>query len=229
MDDFFGQALLDYYLHTLEAPLILHTSYGPSETLPLERFFHDEDAFSDLDFFALDQARGSILDIGAAAGRHALFLQQQGLNVTVLDISPSCGKIMEESGLKKIIIDDAFHYAEKKYDTLLMLMNGIGIAGDIDGLSQLFHHLKTIITPRGQLLLDSTDISYMYDHAEKPTDRYFGELTFRYEYKNKLGKPFKWLYLDQKKLIDVAQKTGWTCQIIFEDESDAYLARLQTR
>ena len=193
MDDIFGQALLDFYHNIKEANLILHTSYGSPEILPLERFFHADDEFSDLDFFALEQAHGNILDIGAATGRHALYLQHHGQDVTALEISPACGKIMDESGLKKIIIADVFRYAGEKYDTLLMLMNGIGIAGDMDGLKGLFKHLKTIIKPGGQLLLDSSDISYLYKDSEKPIDRYFGELTFRYEYNKRWSESFKWL------------------------------------
>lgn len=229
MDDLFGIALLDFYHNRSTEPLILHTVYGPPESVPLERFFEDENEFSDLDFFALELIRGSILDIGAAAGKHALYLQQLDYDITAMDISPSCGKIMKQSGLKKIIITDVFQYTGKKFDTILMLMNGIGLAENLAGIEQLFNHLKSMINPGGQLLLDSTDISYLYEKNQKPIARYFGELTFSYEYKNKLSEPFNWIYIEQKKLLETAKKTGWKCQIIFEDESNAYLARLQTK
>ena len=229
MDDLFGRALLDFYQNVATEPLILHTTYGPPETVPLKRFFQDETEFSDLDYYALEQVRGCILDIGAGTGRQALSLQKHNTDITTMDISPSCVRIMEQSGLKKIIQADVFHYNGKKFDTLLMLMNGIGIAGDLDGIKRLLIHLKTMINPGGQLLLDSSDIRYLYEKGQKPKGNYFGELTYRYEYKKQLGAPFQWIYIDQKKLIDLAKKTGWNCQIIFEDESDAYLARLQTR
>ena len=227
MEDIFGTALLDFYHKKADDPLLLHTTYGMPENVPLVRFFHNGNDFSDLDFFALEQAYGNILDIGACTGRHALYLQDQKHAVSAMDISPSCGTIMEESGLKNILIQDVFEYKGNRFDTLLMLMNGVGLAGSIAGLERLLTHLKTMINPGGQLILDSSDITYLYEDLEKPEDRYFGEIIYRYEYKKQLGDFFSWLYIDQKKLTKIARECGWSCQIIYEDESDAYLARLQ--
>lgn len=153
MKDLFGQALLDFQQKTMGSPLLLHTEYGPPETLPLERFFVGEDEFPDLDIFTLEQVYGKILDIGAATGRHALYLQNQGHDVTAMDISESCGIVIKEMGVEKIIIKDIFNFEGQIFDTIFMLMNGIGIAGTIEGLKKLLRHLKPMLKPTSQLLL----------------------------------------------------------------------------
>ncbi len=227
MRDIFGKALSDLYTHSFVPPLLLHNEYSTAEQIPVERYFIEEEEYSELEFFALQQVHGKILDVGSATGRHAKFLQDNGFDVSAMDISKGCCMIMEKIGVKKIIEQDIFNYDANKFHTILMLMNGIGIAGSIDGLKKLFIHLKKIALPDAQLLIDSSDISYLFEDSELPKIKYFGELSFEYEYKGERGDRFNWLYIDQEKLMEVAKATGWQCQIIFEDESDAYLARLK--
>jgi len=107
-----------------------------------------------------------------------------------------------------------------------MLMNGIGIAGDLKGLKVLLKHLKKLVVPKGQILLDSSEISYLYEGSQFPEQKYFGQLAFHYEYKGEEDEEFQWLYVDQNKLVEIAQQCGWNCQVIYEDETDAFLARL---
>jgi len=227
--DIFGQALLDFQHKIFEPPLLLHNEYGFPESIPVERFFRDQDEFSDLDNFALAQVRGCVLEIGACTGRHALHLQNQGYDITTMDISAGCGAIMKEIGLKKILIEDIYNYKNQQFDTIFMLMNGIGIARNLAGLEKLLLHLENILSPTGQFLVDSSNISYLYDDIPLPTNKYFGELSFQYEYKNMISDPVSWLYVDQEKLVAIANSMGWSCQIIFEDDTDAFLARLQRR
>lgn len=226
MKDLFGQALLDFYHGRFQGPLLLHNEYGEPEEIPIESYFREEDAYTDLELFALEHVAGKALDVGAASGRHALFLQQKGLEVAGMDISPLCGELMKTLGVKWIIIKDILQYSGDHYDTIFMLMNGIGIAGDLVGLEVLLRHLKTLVKPGGQLLLDSSNISYLYEDVELPKHKYFGQLAFHYEYMGKKDDEFTWLYVDQDRLKEMAVKCGWNCQVIFEDETDAYLARL---
>ena len=227
MKDLFGQALLDFYHNKFHPPLLLHNEYGEPESIPVKRYFIDQNEYSNLETFALQQAYGKVLDIGAATGRHALFLQNQGFDVTAMDISPACIKLMKEVGVKKPLCQDIYSYTSDSFDTILMLMNGVGIAGTIDGLHELLIQLKSVVNQNGHLIVDSTDISYLYDENEKPIKSYFGELQFRYEYNSDFDEPFRWLYIDQKKLVEVALDSGWSCQIIYSDQFDSYLARLQ--
>ena len=226
MKDIFGQALLDYYNNEFASPLLLHNEYGPPESVPLERYFLTEADFSELEQFAMQLIKGKTLDVGAATGRHAIYLQSQGTEITAMDISGSCCKLMKMMGVKHILAKDIFSYYEEQYDTLLFMMNGIGVGTTIQNLTKLLQHLKHILSPGGQVLMDSSDISYLYSDCNMPQNKYFGELTFQYEYKGNKGDPFNWLYIDQEKMAEVAEATGWYFQAVFEDETGAYLARL---
>lgn len=226
MKDVFGKALLDYYNGVFEAPLLLHNVYGDPEIIPLDSYFNTADEFSDMEFFALSMAKGKILDVGAATGRHAWYLQKQKKKVTALDISPSCGQIMRESGVQNVLIGDIFQLNLDRFDSVILLMNGIGLVGSLGGLRQFLRLMASILKAGGQLIFDSTDISYLYSGAQLPTDKYYGQLSFRYKYKGEIDEPFDWLYIDQEMLLKITREEGWMCQIIYQDDRDSYLARL---
>ncbi len=229
MKDIFGQALLDFHRGNFKLPLLLHNEYGEPDTISLENFFNKENNFSDLETFALTQVNGKILDVGAASGRHSIYLQKHGYDITALDASTSCCTIIKETGVNKIVNADIYNYGKVKYDTILMLMNGIGIARSIAGLKKLLLHFKKLVNPSGFLLFDSSDVTYLYEGNPLPDAKYFGQLSFHYEYKNEMGSRFTWLYIDQDKLMEIAYSLGWHCHVLFEDETNAYLVRLQMR
>lgn len=229
--DIYGEALQEFHLQQkIESPLLLHSTYGDIEEMPIEVFFRDQEDFPELEFIALSLCDGKVLDVGAGVGSHALYLQDKKFDVTALEISSAACNIMKSRGVKQIIQEDFFNLKEQQYDTLLFLMNGIGLAGTVDGFRLLLQHSKTLLTEKGQLLFDSSDISYLYDEykIQRPA-YYFGEIGYQYEFKGVKGTPFKWLYLDQQTLIKIAHEEGWVVQILFEDDNDQYLVRMEPR
>ena len=229
--DVYGEALHDYFHDgALSSPLLIHNSYGEPEEMPVEAFFRTADEFPELEFIALSLCDGKVLDVGAGAGSHALYLQEKGFDVTGLDVSAMACRIMQQRGVQKVIHSDIMELQDQRYDTLLFLMNGIGLAKTVDGFRALLTHCKTLLTARGQLIFDSSDISYLYEdyNVPRPT-HYFGEIGYQYGYKGRRGEPFKWLYLDQKTLIQVAHEENWVVQIVFEEESEQYLVRMEPR
>ena len=230
--DIYGEALYDYHmLNTLSEPLLLHSSYGDIEEMPIDVFFRDADDFPELEHIALALCDGHVLDVGAGVGSHALFLQEKGFVVDALEISSTACEVMKKRGVRQVIQADFFDLkVEKGYDTLLFLMNGIGLAGSIEGLRRLLRHSKSLLSDRGQLIFDSSDIAYLYEEYRipKPT-HYLGEIHFQYEYKGQLGQPFDWLYIDQQALIKLAHEEDWVVQILFEDDQDQYLVRMEPR
>ena len=224
--DVFGEALRDFYADTFNQKLILHTSYGEPEDMPLAIFFRDEDEMSEVELEALSCCYGKVLDIGAGVGSHALALQDLELDVTALEISPLATEIMRERGVQNVINQDIFAYSGAQYDTLLLLMNGIGLVGDLAGLRQFLQHAKKLLNPNGQLMFDSSDVAYLYEESLPDQECYYGEIAYQYEYKGLKGPWFKWLYIDQDTLAAVAGEEGWLTIIQYEDEHDQYLARL---
>lgn len=223
--DVFGSALQDYYHRQTYETLWLHTSYGEMEEMPADVFFRAENVLPEIEIYALELCSGKILDIGAGAGCHALLLQQRGYDITALEVSANAAEVMIARGIKNVVSKDIMRYNEQHFDTLIMLMNGIGLAGDLTGLHKLLDHAKTIIRPGGQLLFDSSDVAYLYEDGKFPEDRYYGEISYQYEYNGYKGDWFKWLYIGQKLLSQIAKQHGWRAQIVYEHR-DQYLARL---
>jgi len=227
--DVFGEALKDQFLKPPSETLWVHNSYDEPEEMPVDIYFRDEHEMPELELKALELCKGKVLDVGAGVGSHALILQKRGFDITGMDISAAAVTIMQQRGLKKAIEGNILNYKvadTEKYDTLLFMMNGIGLTGTIPGLKAFLKQAKSLINKDGQLVFDSSDLSYLYLEIPFPENGYFGEINFRYEYKSVKGNWFKWIYVDQKTLTELAKATGWNTEIIFEDDSDQYLARL---
>lgn len=223
--DVFGTALLDFYQNGETDVLWLHNSYDEIEEMPVDIFFRSEEEMPALEHKAISLCYGKTLDVGAGVGSHALILQSLNIDVTAIDISAEAVNIMKKRGVKNALVKDINDVGEK-FDTLLFLMNGIGLTGTLQAFADFLDQAKTLITEDGQLLFDSSDISYLYDGTPKPTDKYFGEVSYRYQYKGQKGNWFNWLYLDQQTLIDLAKSKGWDCNIVLDDGEDQYLAQL---
>jgi cyclopropane fatty-acyl-phospholipid synthase-like methyltransferase len=224
--DLFGQALTDQFLEGKADTLNLYTSLGDLEEMPLDLFFRAEEEMPELERYALELCHGKVLDIGAGVGSHALFLQKNHIDVTALDISPAACDIMQQRGVNQVICGNIDEVQLQKYDTLLMLMNGIGVFGKLKSFSLFLERAKNLINEGGQLLFDSSDITYAYEDGPLPGTHYFGEVSYQYEYKGIKGNWFDWLFIDQATLISTAYEAGWTCEVLYVDENDQYLARL---
>jgi SAM-dependent methyltransferase len=226
MEDVLGQALMDYYQGHFTGRLWIHNQYGAKEAMPVPVYFRSPEAFTGIEKLALQLCRGKILDIGAAAGSHALWLQQNGKKITALDISPLAVAVMQARGLTSVVQQDIFRFSGSRFDTLLLLMNGIGLAGTIAGLRRLLQHSSRLLRKDGQLLFDSSDVAYVYEGKPLPEEKYYGEIHYRYGYKKQLTDWFSWLYIDKVTMTRIAQEEGWKMECLMEDENDQYLARL---
>ena len=227
MTDPLGQAMTDYYYQHTPARLWIHNTYGPKEEMPIAAYFRNGNQMPPLEHTALQLCKGKILDIGAGAGSHALWLQQQLKDITALEISVLACDVMKQRGIQKIIQQDIYTYAEEKFDTLILLMNGIGLAGTLAGLRRFLQHAATLLHPGGQLIFDSSDVAYVYKNHFPDLKSYYGEIAYRYQYKGKKTDWFNWLYVDRCTLSAIALSEGWRDEYITEDENGQYLVKLQ--
>jgi SAM-dependent methyltransferase len=169
--------------------------------------------------------------VGAASGCHSLVLQKKGIDVTAIDISPLAVETMKDRGVQKVIEQDFFTLKGQQYDTILMLMNGIGIVGTLDRLPEFFQVLDKILAPGGQVLCDSSDISYVFEDEtgmiDIPEDMgYYGEHSFQMQYKDTIGEPFDWLYIDADTLRQRADRCGYVVEVVAKGDHYDYLARI---
>jgi SAM-dependent methyltransferase len=227
MKDVLGQALSDYHHRRSSAKLWINNKYGPREEMPVNVYFRTAEEMPELEWIALQRCRGKILDIGAGAGSHALALSQMGQDVTALDNSPLAAAVMEERGVKKIICQDFFELEDGVFDTLLLMMNGIGLAGTLSRLRLFLAHARKLIRPGAQLLFDSSDIAYMFEGNIPEMEEYYGEILYQYEYKGQRSDWFKWLFIDKNKLTEIARSEGWRTELLFEDGYDQYLVKCE--
>jgi len=222
--DLWGKALLEYQ-KGIHDPLILHTSFGTPETVEMDIFFRDRTQLSDLEVFALDLCQGNILDIGAGAGCHSSILQEAKQCPTALEISPGACQVMRERGVKRVIEGDIFDFNENAFQTALMMMNGLGLAGTLNRLADLLEGVFSRLTPNGQILADSSDVKYIFFDQQVSETPYYGELSYTYEYRGEKDLAFPWLFVDIDRLTKEASKLGLVVQILFEEE-DQYLTRI---
>ena len=211
--DIHGKAILDHYLGNKNHPLYLHSSLGHIEELPVDVFINEALEFNALEQTAMENCQGSVLDIGAAAGSHALYLQSVGTDITALDISPGCADVMKRRGVRKIEQEDFWEF-QGQFDTLLLLMNGLGFIGRLYKLNPFLSRCKELLRKGGQIILDSADISYAYKSLPNDNERYYGEISYRYEYKGESGESFQWLYLDHKNLMESVEAYGLNVKIL---------------
>lgn len=224
-----GKAMLDYFLGNDEVKLKLHTSYGDTERMPVEVFFREKEDFTKLEKLAVKHCRGEVLDVGAGAGSFCMALQEAGVKAYALEISSLCCQVMWQRGVDKIYEGDIWEFNESKFDTLLLMMNGLGLAGTLGDLPKFLTKLKELLLPGGQIICDSSDIGYMYDKDEKPKDRYYGEIDYCYEYEGEKGEWFSWLYVDADSLAACCEAVGLELEIIYKNRHDQYLARLSVK
>lgn len=235
MYDVFGTALLDYQKGDYTEDIITFSSLDEEDTIPLPYLFRKYGDMPVLEQRALELCKGNILDIGCGAGSHSLHLQNKGNQVTALDSSVGASKVCRLRGVKNVENSNIYDFSKEKFDTLLLLMNGIGIVGKLKNLNPFFAHLKTLLNPGGEILLDSSDIIYMFDEDDDggrwvpDSGAYYGEVEFNMRYKGYKSEPFFWLYVDYRTLKAAVLASGLACELVIKGEHFDYLARIWTK
>lgn len=225
-----GQAIYHYFHYDDNTPIKFNTNITEGEELPVSHLFRKYREMPFIEKEALRLVKGKVLDVGAGSGAHSLYLQNNGFDVTSIDVSELSCEIMKEQGLKNVICDDIWTFEAEGYDTIIFMMNGIGLVKNLKGLQFFLEYIKSFLSSNGQILLDSSDIKYMfYDDDDLCLDMnldYYGELEYQLTYKHYNSKTFPWLFVDFDRLRNIAFNFGWTTELIYEDHHFHYLARL---
>ena len=226
-----GRAISDYY-HTGKAgKLRVLSSMFYEDEIPVATLFRDFGEMPVQEQKAIELCRGKVLDVGAGSGCHSIVLKERGIEATAIDISVLSVEVMKERGIDARNINFFDETFTEKFDTILLAMNGIGIVGKIERLPMFFRSIKRLLAPGGQVLLDSSDIRYVFMDEDGGMDidlaaGYYGEIDYKMRYKNITGTPFDWLYIDFDTLQMYAEEHGFTCEKCIDGEHYDYLARL---
>ncbi|MBD3637329.1 MAG: class I SAM-dependent methyltransferase [Crocinitomicaceae bacterium] len=231
VNDPIGYAIHDYTETATDANITVKSDLCEDDVLPIPYLFRSIDQMPPIEQLALKRCSGKILDIGAAAGCHSIYLKNKGFNVTALDRSAGACAYLKDNNIPCHQMDFMEFHGEQ-FDTILLLMNGIGLAGSLNQLPRVLQHLRKLLTPTGKILCDSTDINYMYNNDDGSVwvdlnANYYGEMRFNMIYKEVESGWFPWLYIDSLKLIEYATQEGFETEILLEGKNNHYLAELK--
>ena len=229
--DAYGKALIEYFQGKKSAKLTVYSDIADTEKWDVATFFRDYKDMPEVEKIALSRVVGRTLDIGAGAGNHALYLESKGVEVSAIDISAGAVTVMEKRGVKDARLKNFFELKDEKYDTLLMLMNGIGIIEKLDNLGEFFIQAKSLLNKGGRIILDSSNIIYLFMEEDGSAlidlnAAYYGELNYRMDYGKLKGEEFGWIFIDYDTLAEKALQYGFKIEKVFEDEHYLYLAEL---
>lgn len=229
----YGAALRDWFRGDRGGGLALRSDLGEHDEMPVEVFFREPEGFFAFERTAVELCRGRVLDVGSGTGLHALVLQELGHDVVALDVEPDAAAIARERGVRDVREADVFEFEDDSpFDTVLMLMNGVGIVETLEGLARYLGRVERLLAADGQLLLDSADLRSEEEKAagaspRREDGRYMGEAQIQLEYRGLRGEPFRELYVDPDTLFRVAGEAGWTAEVVHRSEDGiGYLARL---
>ncbi len=230
MKDLFGKALQDFHNNQYTEDLITSTNISGEDNLPIPYLFRSYTEMPELEQKALSLAKGYVLDVGCGSGSHSLYLQNKGLNVKAIDISEGAVAVAKKRGVNTVSYKSLLEETES-FDTILLLMNGTGIFQEMSQVTKYLHHLKTLLKPNGQILIDSSDIQYMYEDDDgglwiDTNANYYGELDYFLSYKGEDEVPMKWLYIDFDRLQLACETAGMQCEIILKGDHFDYLAKI---
>ena len=226
-----GAAIRDYHKYGKADRLIVRSSMFDDDEIPVKDLFREYSDMPELEQLALKEASGRILDVGAGSGCHSVALQKMGKDSVAIDISSLSVEVMCERGVDARCVNFYDESFDERFDTVLMLMNGTGMVGNLDNMPRFFDRLRALLNPGGRVLIDSSDLKYLYEDEDGVleidlADDYYGLVDYQMAYKDIEGETFDWLYVDFETLSYYADESGFKAELIFEGEHYDYLASL---
>jgi len=226
-----GAAIRDYHKYGKADRLIVRSSMFDDDEIPVKDLFREYSDMPELEQLALNEASGRILDVGAGSGCHSVALQKMGKHTVAIDISSLSVEVMRERGVDARCVNFYDEEFNERFDTVLMLMNGTGIVGNLENMPRFFERLRSLLNPGGRVLIDSSDLKYLYEDEDGVleidlADDYYGLVDYKMVYKDIEGESFDWLYVDFETLSYYAEEAGFKAELLFEGEHYDYLASL---
>jgi SAM-dependent methyltransferase len=210
----------------------VRTDLRTVEEWPVSLFFRDADEFPPLERQALELCGTSVIDVGAGAGPHTLALLERGHDVLAVESLPEIAVMLRARGLPRVTVCSLDELPAGQADTVLMLMNGLGLAGTLDGLVPLLESARRLLAPGGRIVADSTDPRQWLEPEDTGDElllqdgRFGGEVQFQLEYEGRRGELFPFLYVDPETLRDRGLRAGLQLEEVRPFADGTYLAIL---
>ena len=226
-----GAAIYDFHRNGSADVLKVYSSDFDDDEIPVADLFREYEEMPYIERVAIDMADGKVLDVGAGSGCHSLALTKAGKESVAIDISPLSVEVMRERGVDARLVNLYDESFAEKFDTVLMLMNGTGIIGTLENMETFFTRIRQLLNPDGCVLIDSSDLRYLFEEEDGSlmidlADDYYGLVDYQMQYKDVLGEPFDWLYVDFDTLAYYAEENGFKAEMVANGVHYDYLARL---
>jgi len=232
-DDPFGKACLAYLKGIRGLEIIVKSDHAEDDILPVDYLFRTFDEMPLLEQTALNLCKGKVLDIGAGAGCHSKWLKEHGIEALAIDQSEGVIEALKIQTINAQRIDFFQMQEDDKFDTLLTLMNGTGISGTEDRFPEFLLKCKSLMKKSGQILIDSSDIIYLFDNEEElkshAKENYYGQVKYQMVFGNDKTDWFDWVYFSFEKLSNICDQNDMKCEYIFEGSHYDYLARITSK
>jgi SAM-dependent methyltransferase len=223
--DILGSAIESYFLRKDDTPVRVFINKNEEPEMPPSIFFRPYKKMLKYEKIALKESQGKVLDLGCGAGCHALYLQGKGHEVTAVEISNKSAEVAKARGVETIISEDWRNLSLKNFDTVLVLMNGMGLAESPSELMLMFRKLKSFLSKSGSILIDSTDVTYAKADWPMLDSEYFGKVQFELKYKGKT-QCFPWLFVDFETAVQTAKSVRLNVEVLERARNGHFLLKL---
>jgi SAM-dependent methyltransferase len=215
---------------------IIERDDGLINGAPVDHYLAGPADWQPHDHRALARVRGRVLDVGAGAGRIALALQERGVPVTALDVSPGAVEVARRRGVRQTVLStvDDHVSAGVRYDTFLLLGNNLGLIEGRDRAPGFLRALAAMAAPGAQVIAHGTDpygttdpVHTRYHEDNRQRGRLGGQLRLRLRYREVATDWFDYLVCTVDELGELVNGTGWRIADIDDADKPYYLATLR--
>ena len=225
--DPFGKALMAYQRGE-KLLLLIRRDDGYVDEDTLEGYFKEHNDWLEVEKRALRWVKGRVLDVGCGPGRHLLWLQESGFTVTGIDVSPLAVEVARIRGARDCRIMDArdIMFPPSSFETILMMGNNFGIAGDVEETREMLRAFHRITTDEGCIIATSIDpletdrpSHLAYHERNRQMGRPPGLVTLRLEFMGEVSPWFNLLLAMPEEMAEIAEASGWQLDEIYRDKS----------
>jgi SAM-dependent methyltransferase len=231
----FDQALSDFINGKENVQLDVLSDLSEDDVMDVSYYFRKQSELPKIEQKALKLCGGKVLDVGACVGAHSIPLSEEGYEVKAIEVSQTAVNYLESKGVSVVQTSFQEFQTDEKFDTILLLMNGIGLAGKLSRLTLFLEKCYHLLAPGGRVICDSTDVHYFYEDEDGAVWHdlnadYFGDFKFKMKYGSLEDDWFDWVYVDQETLTEYAIKCGFNVKLHFSDEQEhMFLMELKKR
>jgi SAM-dependent methyltransferase len=224
-EDVMGSAMMNYFEKNDNTAIRVFINKSEEPEMYPSVFFRPYRNMLKYEKIALKISKGKVLDLGCGAGCHSLYLQNKGFDVTAVEVSKKSASVAIAQGVKNVINEDWRNLDLKNFDTVLVLMNGMGLAESPTELKIMFRKLKGFLSKDGAIFIDSTDVTYAKADWPMLDSEYYGKVQFELKYKGKT-QCFPWLFVDFETAVQTAKSVKLNVEVLERARNGHFLLRL---